>query len=171
MAVAKKKLFIIGLLILAGVLAIVRFVLMRPVQEEGAEMVTGTTETTQQKDIVPSSVEGGQMMGGNNNTLMGQKMMDANTASVTTHYNNPGGVDDVSFTLVVDDSGVITKAETGILAQGSTAKMRQESFAAAFPAVLVGKKLSEIEKVDRVGGSSLTTNAFNASLPKLKEQL
>jgi hypothetical protein len=49
--------------------------------------------------------------------------------------------------------------------------MRQESFGSGAGAVLVGKKLSDLGAIDRVGGSSLTTNAFNTSIDKLKAQL
>ena len=160
MAIAKKKIVLIGLLILAGVLAIIRFVIMKPVTEEKAEVLTGTTEMMNQKGS-----ESGKMMGS------GSGMMNAKTATVNTQYSNPGGKDYVSFTIAVDGSGVITKAETGVLAVNPISKTRQESFAAGLPAVLVGKKLSDVTKIDRVGGSSLTTNAFNEALSGLKAQI
>jgi hypothetical protein len=77
----------------------------------------------------------------------------------------------VGFTLVVDNNGVITDAQTEVMGVAPTSKMRQESFAKELPKVVVGKKLADLTKVDRVGGSSLTTGAFNAALAKLKAQL
>lgn len=91
--------------------------------------------------------------------------------SVTTSYKNPSGEDSVKFTVMVDKTGVIVDAVTEPLAKSPISKMRQQSFAKDFPAVVKGKKLSELGPIDRVGGSSLTTGAFNASLEKLKAQL
>lgn len=91
--------------------------------------------------------------------------------SVKTSYTNPGGSDEVGFTLVVDSTGVITDAKTETLATNPTSLIRQQSFASELPTVLKGKKLSELSQIDKVGGSSLTTAAFNKSLDQLKAQL
>ncbi|MBW7944427.1 hypothetical protein H3C70_03445 [Patescibacteria group bacterium] len=93
------------------------------------------------------------------------------TVSVETSYVTPAGEEKVGFTLYVDANGVITDAYTNQQAKAPTSVMRQKSFAAELPTVLKGKKLSELESVDRVGGSSLTTGAFNKALTELKAQL
>ena len=95
----------------------------------------------------------------------------AKTIRQETKYQSPAGEEPVAFKIVVDASGVITSAETEVLTQVPISKMRQESFGKELPAAIVGKKLSEIEKLDRVGGSSLTTGAFNQALTDLKAQL
>lgn len=86
-------------------------------------------------------------------------------------YRSPAGDEQVGFTLTVDDQGVITNALAKVMAKAQISVMRQESFAKDFPAAVVGKKLSELEKIDRVGGSSLTTGAFNQALSELKSQI
>lgn len=91
--------------------------------------------------------------------------------SIKTSYENPGGADEVGFTVVVDSNGVITDAKTETLATNPTSLIRQQSFASELPTVLKGKKLSELSQIDKVGGSSLTTAAFNKSLDQLKAQL
>lgn len=91
--------------------------------------------------------------------------------SVETTYQSPAQLENVSFTLSVDEEGVITRAESTVLAEHPISIMRQESFAAEFPAALQGKKLAELTQVDRIGGSSLTTGAFNRALADLKAQL
>jgi len=93
------------------------------------------------------------------------------TISVTTHYDNPGGGDDVRFNLTVDDAGTIVEAGSDVLAVNPTSILRQRAFAAEFPKVVVGKKLADLTAIDRVGGSSLTTKAFNEALDQLKSQL
>ena len=96
---------------------------------------------------------------------------EGKTLTKTQDYKSPAGEEKVGFTLVVDDAGVITDAKTEVMAVAPTSKMRQESFAKDFKAAVVGKKLSELTKVDRIGGSSLTTGAFNAALEELKKQV
>lgn len=103
--------------------------------------------------------------------MMGSGMANAKKANVRTNYKNPGGSDDVTFTLTVDQNGAIVDAVVEVLAVNPISKVRQEAFAKDFPAALKGKRLSELTSIDRVGGSSLTTGAFNAALPELKGQL
>jgi hypothetical protein len=74
-------------------------------------------------------------------------------------YSNPGGSDDVGFKLTVEN-GLVKSVEVDVLAKNSTSINRQNSFRAGLGAVVVGKPLAGL-KVDRVGGSSLTTKAFN----------
>ncbi len=88
-----------------------------------------------------------------------------------TSYENPGGKDEVGFTLTINTNGVIVGTATEVLAVHDIAKKRQETFASGLSAAIVGKKLSELTAIDRVGGSSLTTEAFNKALPQLKAQL
>lgn len=93
------------------------------------------------------------------------------TVSVTANYTSPAGEEEVIFNISVDENGVITKAETEGLATNPTSIIRQKSFAESLPTAIVGKNISELSNIDRVGGSSLTTNAFNASLEQLRAQL
>ncbi len=88
-----------------------------------------------------------------------------------TEYQNPSGKDEVGFNVMVNSEGVVTGVTVDVLAVNEISKKRQEAFAAELPQVLVGKKLAELAPVDRVGGSSLTTNAFNMSLVELKANL
>ena len=108
-----------------------------------------------------------------------ESMTDPETSSETTeqvlsveaNYTSPAGEEEVIFNISVDENGVITKAETEGLATNPTSIIRQKSFAESLPTAIVGKNISELSNIDRVGGSSLTTNAFNASLEQLRAQL
>lgn len=91
--------------------------------------------------------------------------------STKAMYKNPAGEDEVGFALTVNADGVIVSATAEVLATHDISKKRQEAFAAEFPTALRGKKLSELLAIDRVGGSSLTTGAFNQALPELQAQL
>lgn len=91
--------------------------------------------------------------------------------STSTSYDSPASTEQVRFVLFVDQAGVITDAQTEVLAKAPISIMRQEAFQKDLPAAVVGKKLSELQNIDRVGGSSLTTGAFNAALADLQAQL
>lgn len=91
--------------------------------------------------------------------------------TLETTYQSPAQLEKVSFMVAVDPDGVITSAASSIQAENPVSVMRQESFAKDLPAVLVGKKLADLDQIDRVGGSSLTTGAFNKALAELKTQL
>lgn len=88
-----------------------------------------------------------------------------------TSYVSPAGEEKVAFSLTVDSTGTIVGANTVVMGKAPISIMRQESFAKEFPTILVGKSINDIEKVDRIGGSSLTTGAFNEALTTLKSQL
>lgn len=91
--------------------------------------------------------------------------------TVETSYMSPAGEEAVAFTLYVEESGLIIHAETEVLGKNPTTIVRQTSFANEFPGVLVGQNINDLSQVDRIGGSSLTTAEFNASIQKLKAQL
>lgn len=91
--------------------------------------------------------------------------------STKTSYKNPAGDDEVGFNLMVNGEGAIVDATVDILAIHAVSKTRQLAFSEGLAGAIKGKKLSELSSIDRVGGSSLTTGAFNASLAQLKGQL
>ncbi len=80
------------------------------------------------------------------------------------------GYDNVRFTLVLDAEGVITDVRE-VAVETNEADEHQIEFAQGLAAVIKGKKLSELTAVDRIGKSSMTTDAFNSVIDKLKSQL
>lgn len=158
----KKILGLLGLVLVAGVAVVVKYVLpSRNMTPDGSGMVKspkigdGTSMTDSGK--TPSQ--------SNDGLPEGMKEF-----SVTKMYQSPAGGDEIRFTIDVDTSGVIMAAKTGILATNDISKQRQETFAAGLPTVIVGKKLLDLMAIDKVGGSSLTTTAFNEALGDLKAQ-
>lgn len=76
----------------------------------------------------------------------------------TVAYTNPSGRDQVEFSVTITD-GVITAASAVPKAENDISLKRQEAFAAELSTKVVGMKSAEFD-VDAVGGSSLTTAAF-----------
>lgn len=148
---------IAGLIVVAAVAAFVK--LLNPAKESASNAPA------------PQDPNAGATQSKSGSTDQGTAMSAEKKVSVRTQYNNPAGSDEVAFTLTVDKSGIITDAQTDILAVHGISQTRQKSFADAFPTAVKGKKLSELAPLDRVGGSSLTTGAFNAVLPQLKAEL
>ncbi len=93
------------------------------------------------------------------------------SASIVTTYIDPAGEAKVGFVITVDENGVITDASAEVLGTNDITKVRQTAFAADFAEAVKGKKIAELTAIDRVGGSSLTTKAFNDSLDELRAQL
>ncbi|MCW1887955.1 MAG: hypothetical protein KIH67_000155 [Candidatus Moranbacteria bacterium] len=91
--------------------------------------------------------------------------------TTTQSYKSPAGMEEIGFTVVVDKDGMITGAEAKPMATDDKSTMFQGNFAKALPTMVTGKKLSDLEKIDRTGGASLTTGAFNQALSKLKADL
>jgi uncharacterized protein with FMN-binding domain len=81
-------------------------------------------------------------------------------------YQAPSGTEtvDVTFTLAGD---VVTAVEVAGHATDPEAKQHQGEFADGIAGVVVGKNLDEIQ-VDRVGGSSLTSEGFNTAVEAIK---
>ncbi|MBP9728196.1 MAG: hypothetical protein KBD27_02350 [Candidatus Moranbacteria bacterium] len=139
-----KLMAFLGILVIGGAVAVWKFTEKSETGKVGAD-TKGTTGT----DMKAS-----------------EKKVNARIA-----YNNPAGGDEVGFILTVNGEGTIVATTTEVLATHDISKKRQEAFAAGLTESLSGKKLSELTSIDRVGGSSLTTGAFNQALPQLKAAL
>ncbi len=90
----------------------------------------------------------------------------AHTASAT--YTTPKRSEykiDVSLTLTDD---TVTDAAI-VYAQGSENDKNAQRFEQAYKTEVIGKKLDEIN-LSRVGGASLTSNAFNDAVAKIKTE-
>ncbi len=91
--------------------------------------------------------------------------------SASETYRDPSGEEKVTFMLTIDKSGTIIEAASTVLAENPIAVRRQTAFQAGFAAAVVGKKLADLNNIDVVSGSSLTTGAFNKALTSLKTQI
>jgi len=125
-----------------------------------AEMMVPQSEILETNPTLESQNSGSMMQDGSSQAV-----------SVNTTYQTPGGQEDVTFTITVDADGVITGADTEIMGKTPTTITRQTAFAEALPTAIIGMKLSELNNIDRVGGSSLTTGAFNKALTELQAQI
>lgn len=137
------------------------FVACSPAEPEISAPAPDTTQTETADPAVSELVESDQPVA----------LDSAASVSLETTYQSPAGPEDVGFLLTVDENGIITDTQTEVLATAPISVTRQESFAEELSEVLVGRNLAELTNIDRVGGSSLTTDAFNAALPELKAQL
>jgi uncharacterized protein with FMN-binding domain len=86
--------------------------------------------------------------------------------SATGQYGSLPSSITVTMTLV---GGVIRGVDVVPHAEDPTSFDFQRRFAAAVPAVVVGKRLDEV-KMDRLAGSRGTPEGFNAALQRIKDQ-
>lgn len=78
--------------------------------------------------------------------------------------------DTLRFVVTVSKDGTIQKIQTFDAATGEAPEKKKE-FTEQINVILKGKKLSDLEAIDKVGTSSLTTTAFNSALGDLKKAL
>lgn len=102
--------------------------------------------------------------------LVSELKLGERKISVRTSYETPAGSNDIGFSVVVDAEDIIRDASVEVLATHEVSRMRQQSFAKELPEILKGKKLHELQALDLVGESSLTTKAFNESLDALRSK-
>ncbi|TMR93082.1 hypothetical protein EJK15_41235 [Nonomuraea basaltis] len=86
--------------------------------------------------------------------------------SATGQYGNLPSSIGVSVTL---DDDVITAVEVTPNATNPTSRDLQERFAAAVPAVVVGRDIDEV-RLSRLAGSSATPDGFNTALDQIKAE-
>jgi hypothetical protein len=85
-------------------------------------------------------------------------------------YQTPGGPEDVKFEVSVNN-GAISAVEVTTMGKSPITKEMQANFKANISKAIVGKKVAELGTIDRVGGASLTTRAFNIAFQGLKQQV
>ncbi|ODU64202.1 MAG: hypothetical protein BGO97_09290 [Micrococcales bacterium 70-64] len=88
------------------------------------------------------------------------------TYTESADYSAPSGTETVDVTITLADN-VITAVEVTGHATDPQAKQHQGEFADGIAGVVVGKNIDEI-KVDKVGGSSLTSGGFNKAVELIK---
>ncbi|GGR37676.1 FMN-binding protein [Deinococcus ruber] len=88
------------------------------------------------------------------------------TYTATGQYGNLPSSITVTVTL---KGGLITAVRVTPHATDPTSLGLQRRFAAAVPAVVVGKPIADV-KVDRLAGSSGTPKGFNAALEQVRKQ-
>lgn len=90
------------------------------------------------------------------------------TYKATGSYLSPGGRESIELTVTIKD-GVITGTSVKNNATDREAKDHQELFSGHYKELIVGKKISDVESLSRVAGSSLTSNGFNNALDQIKD--
>ncbi|MBP7060613.1 MAG: hypothetical protein KBA91_01380 [Candidatus Moranbacteria bacterium] len=91
-------------------------------------------------------------------------------SAVVSYEASEGKTDSLRFVVVVDKEGAIQEIRTLDAASGEVPEKKKE-FNEQINVVLKGKKLSELTTIDKVGTSTLTTNAFNQVLGDLQSGL
>ena len=152
MAIITKRTAIVGVLLIVALAGFIKFFWKPEDTTRGVQTVSEKTSTGESVKSVPST-------------------STVKSLRSETSYKTPGGKYNIVFVLGVDANGIIRDTTVEILTQNKTSKGKQESFAAGLSEVLVGKDLKTLSDIDRVGGASLTTSAFNAALAGLKAQM
>ena len=90
------------------------------------------------------------------------------TYTDTGSYQAPSGTESVEVTITLKNDTIESVEVVGD-ATDPQAKLHQGEFISGIAGVVVGKKINEI-KVDKVGGSSLTSGGFNDAVEAIKAE-
>lgn len=91
--------------------------------------------------------------------------------STLVAYDVPNGGHNTIFSVFIDEDGNIANVTSVDDGASVESQIKLNEFSENLVKVIKGKKLSELEDVDLVGTSSLTTDGFNEALPKIKAQI
>ncbi len=99
-------------------------------------------------------------------------VLGSKEVSATTTYDVPEAdlTHTVKFTVILDEEGKVVET-TMVEMPEEKSSDKQKEFSGNLTVMIKGKKLAELSKVDKVGKSTLTTDAFNAVLGDLKKAL
>ncbi len=86
--------------------------------------------------------------------------------SATGEYQSPGGTEAVEVTVALADN-IVTEVTVVGEATEAPSTLHQAEFISGIEAVVVGVNIDELA-VDKVGGSSLTSDGFNAAIEVIK---
>ncbi|MCX6733320.1 MAG: hypothetical protein NTX63_00735 [Candidatus Peregrinibacteria bacterium] len=84
-------------------------------------------------------------------------------------YQTPESIEDVDFVFAVSSGSVTNLTLSSTPSERQSGKY-QSRFMDAITNQVVGMKISDLGTFDRVGGASLTTDAFNQAVAQLKAQ-
>lgn len=93
---------------------------------------------------------------------------ETQTLTFSPRYITPGGEETIDIMLTLAN-GVVTEATALPQAKHPTSKQMQAGFEQDFSGAVVGKTLSELENIDRIGGASLTTGGFRRAVAELSQ--
>jgi len=89
------------------------------------------------------------------------------TYTATGTYQSPGGQEEIELTVSLA-AGKITDTSAATQAASGTSRQYQKEFINNYKNLIIGKNIEDVE-LDRVAGSSLTSNGFNDALDEIKQ--
>jgi|AntRauTorckE6833_2_1112554.scaffolds.fasta_scaffold14728_3 pyruvate/2-oxoglutarate dehydrogenase complex dihydrolipoamide acyltransferase (E2) component len=91
--------------------------------------------------------------------------------SASASYLTPARTShEIAVDLTVDSAGIVTAADVQYDGDAGFSNAHQERFDGVFSSQVVGQSLSDIN-LSRVGGASLTSEAFNEAVAKISAQV
>ena len=87
--------------------------------------------------------------------------------SATGDYQSPAGEESVGVSVTLEGD-VVTAVTVEPMAENANSVRYQTAFAGGVADVVVGKSIDDLS-VDKVAGSSLTSDGFNAAIEQIKD--
>jgi uncharacterized protein with FMN-binding domain len=90
------------------------------------------------------------------------------TYTAIGEYHAPSGSESINVSLTIKDDVISDATVTGT-AKNPASKMNQDKFISGYKALVVGKKVDDVN-LSNVSGSSLTPMGFNTALEQIKTE-
>ncbi len=126
--------------------------------DEPADASTTTTpsaETSATAEATDGAASGGEFTAGE--------------YEATGSYQSPAGTQSVEVEVTLAADGTISDLDVDGQAEGGNSEQYQKKFESGIDALVVGKKITELD-VSKVSGSSLTSGGFNDAIDQIISQ-
>jgi uncharacterized protein with FMN-binding domain len=132
---------------------------------DNSDTTAGSSDTSASADTGTSTDSSTDSSADSGDTASTGEYADG-TYTAEGSYSSPGGQESIEVELTIADGVVTDVTVTPEATSGNAARFQQE-FASGIADEVVGKELSDLS-VDKVAGSSLTGDGFNAALDEIR---
>lgn len=164
----KKRQLVATLAVLIVIVAIVAAVAVTNKKDIGASEMTNVSATRPAAQTTTGGTPG--VPAPNNTATAGTTAptYQDGTYTATGSYDSPAGVESIAVTVTLA-SDVVTATSVSSGANDPTAAEYQSMFISGYKQLVVGKNIADIS-LNRVSGSSLTSQGFNDAIQKIESR-
>lgn len=156
--VSRKREIIAALSVLIVIVAIVGAVTLMNDNDTKDSNTTDTPATSTTTEGASTDEENESAQSTDANYKNGQY-------TATGSYDSPGGPEEITVNVTLKD-GIISDTSATAEPSGATAEEYQGKFLSGYKQLVVGKAIDSVS-LDRVSGSSLTSEGFNSAIDQI----
>jgi hypothetical protein len=134
-------------------------------------IVFAIIENSSEEDVIAEDVPESSVSDQETNSSNLQSTIDSELFSSTITYRVPQALSaKINVSISINQDGSITSVDNFHIAEDSVSEAFQESFEASIHDLVVGQRIEDVD-LTRVGGASLTTEAFMDALNSIESEI